>query len=558
MQLLKFLVRQSKVMVITAIVVGILNGAASTGLLSLISYSLNVNGIERNALLGYFILLCVASAVFRIISEIIFIKLGQESVLKLRIRLSRQILALPLAKIEELGAARLTVALTEDIFAITNAATLIPVMFINFSLVIGSMIYLIWLSPTVFLMVFGFIIFGIISYQIPVFLASKQFAAARETEDHMFDHFRSLIEGIKELKMQKSKSEYFMDRMLVKTAEDFSNMNIKGMSIFTFASSFGQLLVFIVIGFILFFIPNFSSSFTNLILISYTLVILYIMTPLQIILNTIPNLSRAGISVKKLESIGLTMAQFVESPEELSANKKLLTKGNEGFTNLSLVNVKYNYRNETNQEEFQLGPLNLSFKKGELIFLTGGNGSGKTTLAKLLSGLYLPDEGNLTMNDVVIDRSNIEDYRQNFSTVFSDYHLFDRILDENEKTVDQRSEEVLHKLQLEKKVKIENNQFSTTKLSQGQRKRLALLTAYLEDSPIYLFDEWAADQDPHFKEIFYRQILPELKRKGKTVFVISHDDHYYDAADRLIKLDYGLIESETLKTISNETQKIGG
>lgn len=558
MQLLKFLVRQSKVMVITAIIVGILNGAASTGLLSLISYSLNINGIERNALVGYFVLLCVASAVFRIVSEMIFIKLGQESVLKLRIRLSRQILALPLAKIEELGAARLTVALTEDIFAITNAATLIPVMFINFSLVIGSMIYLIWLSPTVFLMVLGFIIFGIISYQIPVFLASKQFAAARETEDNMFDHFRSLIEGIKELKMQKSKSEYFMDRMLVKTAADFSNMNIKGMSIFTFASTFGQLLVFIVVGFILFFIPNFSSSFTNLILISYTLVILYIMTPLQIILNTIPNLSRAGISVKKLESIGLTMAQFIESPKELSNDTKLLKKGNDEFTNLRLDNVRYNYRNEENQQEFQLGPLNLSFGKGELIFLTGGNGSGKTTLAKLLTGLYLPDEGKLTMNDVVIDRSNIEDYRQNFSTVFSDYYLFDRILDENEKNIDQKSNEVLQKLQLEKKVKIENNQFSTTKLSQGQRKRLALLTAYLEDSPIYLFDEWAADQDPYFKEIFYRQILPELKKKGKTVFVISHDDHYYDAADRLIKLDYGLVESETLKSVSTETQKMRG
>jgi len=558
MQLLKFLVRQSKVMVITAIIVGILNGAASTGLLSLISYSLNINGIERNALVGYFVLLCVASAVFRIISEMIFIKLGQESVLKLRIRLSRQILALPLAKIEELGAARLTVALTEDIFAITNAATLIPVMFINFSLVIGSMIYLIWLSPTVFLMVLGFIIFGIISYQIPVFLASKQFAAARETEDNMFDHFRSLIEGIKELKMQKSKSEYFMDRMLVKTAADFSNMNIKGMSIFTFASTFGQLLVFIVVGFILFFIPNFSSSFTNLILISYTLVILYIMTPLQIILNTIPNLSRAGISVKKLESIGLTMSQFIESPKELSNDTKLLKKGNDGFTNLRLDNVIYNYRNEENQQEFQLGPLNLSFGKGELIFLTGGNGSGKTTLAKLLTGLYLPDEGKLTMNDVVIDRSNIEDYRQNFSTVFSDYYLFDRILDENEKNIDQKSNEVLQKLQLEKKVKIENNRFSTTKLSQGQRKRLALLTAYLEDSPIYLFDEWAADQDPHFKEIFYRQILPELKKKGKTVFVISHDDHYYDAADRLIKLDYGLVESETLKSVPTETQKMRG
>ena len=188
-------------------------------------------------------------------------------------------------------------------------------------------------------------------------------------------------------------------------------------------------------------------------------------------------------------------------------------------------------------------------EKGELIFLTGGNGSGKTTLAKLLAGLYLPDEGQIKMNDVVIDISNVESYRQNFSTVFSDFYLFDRILDADEKRVDENSDELLDKLQLKKKVTIENNRFSTTKLSQGQRKRLALLSAYLEDNPIYLFDEWAADQDPYFKEIFYYQLLPELKTKGKTVFVISHDDHYYDVADRLIKLDYGVIESEKPKTV---------
>jgi putative ATP-binding cassette transporter len=81
--------------------------------------------------------------------------------------------------------------------------------------------------------------------------------------------------------------------------------------------------------------------------------------------------------------------------------------------------------------------------------------------------------------------------------------------------------------------------FSTLALSQGQRKRLALLTAYLEDRPIYLFDEWAADQDPQFKEIFYHHLLPELRARNKTVLVITHDDRYYDVADRLIKLDYG-------------------
>ena len=99
-------------------------------------------------------------------------------------------------------------------------------------------------------------------------------------------------------------------------------------------------------------------------------------------------------------------------------------------------------------------------------------------------------------------------------------------------------------LQLDHKVRIEDGAFSTIHLSQGQRKRLALLTSYLEDRPIYVFDEWSADQEPMFREIFYRHLLPGLRAKLKTVVVITHDDRYFDAADRIIELDYGRFRNE--------------
>ncbi len=109
----------------------------------------------------------------------------------------------------------------------------------------------------------------------------------------------------------------------------------------------------------------------------------------------------------------------------------------------------------------------------------------------------------------------------------------------NEDSLDLKAKKYLQKLQLDKKITINNGVFSSLELSQGQRKRLALLTAYLEDRSIYLFDEWAAEQDPYFREIFYQQLLPELKQRGKTVVVITHDDRYFHLADKLIKLDYG-------------------
>jgi putative ATP-binding cassette transporter len=186
--------------------------------------------------------------------------------------------------------------------------------------------------------------------------------------------------------------------------------------------------------------------------------------------------------------------------------------------------------------------VDLSVQPGELIFIIGGNGSGKSTLAKVLTGLYQPQSGSIWLDQQPITEENQEWYRQHFSAVFSDFYLFDRLLGVSGEADDSKAQTYLEKLNLSHKVRIEQGKFSTVELSQGQRKRLALLSAYMENRPIYLFDEWAADQDPAFKQVFYTQFLPDLKAQGKTVFVISHDDHYFHVSDRILKLNYGQIE----------------
>jgi len=117
--------------------------------------------------------------------------------------------------------------------------------------------------------------------------------------------------------------------------------------------------------------------------------------------------------------------------------------------------------------------------------------------------------------------------------------LFDRLLG----NVSQENQDVINRLlvdlNLSEKVSISNGRFSTTSLSDGQRRRLALLVSFLEDKDLYVFDEWAADQDPMFKETFYHQVLPTLKNKGKAVVVISHDDRYFDVADKILVMENG-------------------
>jgi putative pyoverdin transport system ATP-binding/permease protein len=218
---------------------------------------------------------------------------------------------------------------------------------------------------------------------------------------------------------------------------------------------------------------------------------------------------------------------------------------------LDLVNVTHVYRQDGGDQEFQLGPINLTFYPGEWVFLIGGNGSGKTTLAKLLMGLYEPESGEIRIDGKLVTNDERDTYRQRFSAVFYDFYLFERLFGVEAKDLDAKSQKYLELLQLSHKLRIRDGKLSTIDLSQGQRRRLALLSAYLEDRPIYIFDEWASDQDPTFKQFFYYHLLPELTARGKTVVVISHDDTYYSLADRLIKLESGKIEYDQPRTLQS-------
>lgn len=189
---------------------------------------------------------------------------------------------------------------------------------------------------------------------------------------------------------------------------------------------------------------------------------------------------------------------------------------------------------------FKVGPINYQFKSGQIVFITGGNGSGKSTLFKLITGLYPLDSGNITINGEEVNCSMLS---ENCSAIFSDFYLFKKLYGIDYSNKEGFISKYLKLFKLDEKVNVLNGSFSTTKLSTGQKKRLALLVSYLEDRQIYLFDEWAADQDPEFRKFFYFTLLPGLKEKGKCVIAVTHDEHYFNMADKVIKMDMGKIEA---------------
>ena len=534
MKILKFFLRTSPRYMMLVILGGVISGAASIGVLTLISSALaNLDRWTSFHVIA-FVVLCVLVPVSKVASEMTLNWLGQATVFELRQRLSRQILNAPLRELEKIGSHRLLAALTSDVLSIANSLQAVPMFCINLAIVIGCLLFMGWLSPVVLLFVLGFLVIGVVSYQWAIGRAMGYMRVAREHEDTLYKQFRALTDGSKELKLHRRRRLSFLSSFLDRTSEALRHSNVRGNAVLSIAGSWGQMFFFAVIGAMIFAVPLLSKVNTAT-LTGSTLAVLFLMGPFAQLLNVFGVLGRASVALRKIEELGLSLSRSSENDVSIALDVEFK------FERLELIGVTHSYQRENEAHDFIIGPLDLSFAAGELVFIVGGNGSGKTTFAKLLAGLYLPETGELRLNNEPVTDTNREFYRQFFSVVFSDFFLFDNLLGVLEVKLDARASDYLEQLQLQHKVEVKDGKLSTTELSQGQRKRLALLTAYLEDRPVYVFDEWAADQDPLFKTVFYERLLLDLKARGKTVLVITHDDRYYHVADRIIKLDDGQV-----------------
>ena len=592
MQLIRFLISVSWLRIVSIIVAGLVCGAANTYLLTLINGLVSPmphpdNTIARFAVTG---LVVLASG---IASQILLIRLAQDAIFQLRSDLSSGVVSAPLAHLEGLGTHRLMTTLIEDVRSLSQAVTAIPSICIDVATIVGCFIFLVTVSGPIFAVTIAGTLVSIFCVEVFLTRVRNIYREARENEDMLIRSFQAVTLGIKELKLHRGRRRDFMNRHLLGTARSLREQNIDAGSKFSIAQGLGQTFQLATMALILFGIAKWLDLPRD-VMVSYVLVTTFLSMPMQNFMHRIPDLLRGDVALKKIQAMELSL--------ETAHDEELLPftdRPAAAEARLELTNASYRYGGETLQpglgpggpppppghrggpppdvngrqwvshrgkagrplppgppqgalhgpppddddddDGFRLGPLDLVFEPGQITFVIGGNGSGKSTLAKLITGLYVPRTGSVSLNDERIDHENVEWFRQNSSAIFTDFHLFEDYLGFDRPGIDDEVRRYLKELEIAHKVTVQDGRLSTIALSQGQRKRLALLTTLLEDRQIVVFDEWAADQEPRFRDVFYKEILADLKRRRKTVIVITHDDRYFDIADQLIKLDFGRV-----------------
>lgn len=516
---------------------GMLGGLSVTALLATINSALhNESGLTQGLVLG-FAGLCLMALLSTILSDIGSNYVGQHIIARLRRELGEKVLAAPIDQIERYRSHRLIPVLTHDVDTISDFAFAFAPLAVSLTVTLGCLGYLASLSWPMFLVMLVAIGLGTTMQFAARAWGMRGFEAAREAEDDLQKHYNAIAEGAKELRIHRPRRQRMFLHGIRNTANRICDTQIRSINTFVIAKSLGSMLFFVVIGLAL-ALQSWWPSADKTVMSGFVLVLLYMKGPLEHLIGTLPIISKAQIAFRRIAELS---KQF-SSPEP----HLLLDDQSQPATplhSLVLNQVSYSFAPVPGSEPFRLGPVNVSIQQGDIVFIVGENGCGKTTLIKLLLGLYAPQSGSIELNGQAVTAANRDDYRQIFTTIFADYYLFDDVI-QGDKPVPEDAARYLRRLEIDHKVSIRDGVFSTTDLSTGQRKRLALVSAWLEERPVLVFDEWAADQDPTFRRIFYTELLPDLKRLGKTIIVISHDDRYFDIADQLIRLHAGKVVSE--------------
>ncbi|OQY58189.1 MAG: hypothetical protein B6245_13185 [Desulfobacteraceae bacterium 4572_88] len=400
------------------------------------------------------------------------------------------------------------------------------------TLLIGWLYIFFYLSPF-----FGLFLLGVRLLQILIKEMFRKIIGSlvREQlkeEKEIFTAFRNHLYGFRELKFNRSKSEDIFDNYLLPGIESCMRIRIRSRLYGAELMITGILTHLVTMA----CCTSFPMSLAPEDVTRIVIILFFVLQSDMLINSSVQNIAEGNAALEQLRRL-FDPGALRKGDEDIRTPSR---KPAGDFHSVTMDDIRFAYPAPPGGQGFSVRIENLTIRAGEILFIVGGNGNGKSTFMNILTGLYPPDEGVIKIDGHPV---LMKEYRHVFSAVFADFHLFDRFYGSD--AVDEaRVRELLRLTELEGKIRYGQDGFTTLDLSTGQRKRLALVIAMIEDRPVFVFDEWAADQDPHFRHYFYENILPSLKKKGKTVIAITHDDRYFHVADKVIRMEYGGISEQ--------------
>ncbi len=545
MLLLDFFKKESDVPKGPIIFMGILSGIANSIVLGVINQGAQkVSNNEEVTQLAFIFLISVALFIYtRKYSLSQATIMVEQAIRRVRVRITDKIRRTELTFVEKNDRAQIYTYLTQDTNLISQSGLTVISAIQSVVVIIFCSIYVAILSPVGFLIIaVGFTVAALL-YLSHSKAISKEIHLSITKEAEFFGILNHVLDGFKEIRINRRKSDdvfHYVEKISVETEQIKISTGLKFVTDIMFSRVFSNSLL----GIVVFVMPLFSPTHATIV-IKITATVLFLISPIEAIVGAIPMFARATASIENITKLEASLDEVLQqNPHSSQMDDRTIEENVAEFARFQRIQfeqINFQYTDKTGMATFRVGPIDLTVEREEILFIVGGNGSGKSTFLKLLTGLYYPLSGSISIDGEELDRTNYQAHRELFSIIFTDFHLFDRLYG-LQNVDDKRVKSLLQMMELDKKTKYLNGQFSQLDLSTGQKKRLAFIAAVMEDKPIYIFDELAADQDPQFRKHFYEEILPDLRRQGKTIIAVTHDDSYFHCADRVLKMELGQLK----------------
>ena len=513
---------------------GILTGIGNSILIAAINETIKktTRSIgELSILFIIYFLVLMSYFLLQYFYQALLIKISENIICKNRLDIIDRIRHSEYSRFEQLGESRIYSVLSRDSYSIGTIVNVVLTSLISIVTIIGSLLYLLYLSSNGFLLIISVVCISLLISLKQQKINIDRIKKTLQIEETFFTYLKDALYGAKELKSDAAASYDLFENFLIPEAIKYKDERISGLVFQNRFSLLGSLNFFITIGLILFIYPFFGILHIND-LSQVIIIALYLLSPIQVLLPLIPEFSYINASIERIQILR----------EEL-VNEKYYDSNDKEFETLSLQDVHFQYPTAGGQTGFSIGPVNLLVNKGDIIVIYGGNASGKSTLIKIIVGLYKISTGSIWINGEQLVSADVQKYRDKFSVIFTDNYLFQTLYGLNDVS-SERSTDLINLMRL-KNINISQKKFNRINLSEGQKKRLALIYVLLRNKSVLILDEWAANQDPEFRHYFYKEFIPILKAQNKTIILITHDDKYFDVAQKIFKMEYGKLYDVT-------------